>query len=137
MNDTIRNYFDFINQKNFLYYNNLTINLNNHINQISFLQSEKILDNQYLNNNKTFFQDNFNNFFFHYINILQNEYTANYISKFRFYYPFLIPPYIYDNNSHLKNMAINNYTNNNLIVFGKENDIYNNFINNNQYFKCK
>ena len=130
-NDNINNYFGLWNQNNILYDTNIILNSNNLINRTFFLHKETMLENQYLNNNNIFIPDNFNNLFFSKNNILQNEFTEDNILQFGFYSQFITSPFIYDNNSNLKNLPINNYSNI-LISKYKENHINNNnLINNN------
>ena len=129
-NDNINNYFGLWNQNNILYDANMILNSNNLINGKFFLQKETMLENQYLNNNNIFMPDNFNNLFFSKNNILQNEFTGDNILKFGFFSQFIRSPFIYDNNSNLKNIPINNYSNI-LISKYKENQLNNNiFIKN-------
>ena len=129
-NDNINNYFGIGNQNNILNDTNMIFNSNNLINETFFLQKKRMLENQYLNFNNIFIQDNFNNLFFSKNNILQNEFTGDNILKFGFYSQFIRSPFIYDNNSNLKNVPINNYSNI-LISKYKEKQINNdNLINN-------
>jgi len=129
-NNNFNNYFGLGNQNNILNDTNMILNSNNLINGMFLLQKKELLENQYLKYNNIFIQDNFNNLFFSKNNILQNEFTRDNILKFGFYSQFITSPFIYDNNSNLKNILINNDSN---ILFSKckENEInINNFINN-------
>ena len=130
-NDNINNYFGLWNQNNILYDNNMILNSNSLINTTFFLQKETMLENQCLNyNNNIFIPYNFNNLFCSKNNILQNEFTGDNILKFGFFSKFIRSPFIYDNNSNLKNIPINNYSNI-LISKYKENQLNNNiFIKN-------
>ena len=130
-NDNINNYFGLWNQNNILYDTNMKLNSNSLINTTFFLQKETMIENLNLNyNNNIFIPDNYNNLFCSKNNILQNEFTGENILKFGFFSQFIRSPFIYDNNSNVKNISINNYSNI-LISKYKENQLNNNiFIKN-------
>ena len=53
-NDTMPNLIDLLYQNHPLYSNNFLLMAHNHMNQISFLQNKRFLENQNFNNNDIF-----------------------------------------------------------------------------------
>ena len=124
----MKKYFmDMQNNNNIFYNNNFGYIENNTINQIYFLQKKRFLENpNIINNTPIFLQDNCNNFFFsRYNNFQLNQF------QFAFYSQFINNPYSYCN--HFRQLELNNYLSQNLVLKDKETNLEKPFINNNIY----
>ena len=116
-NENIKYLISFILQNNTLIDNNISLFVQNPMNQISLLQKKRFLESQNFNNHLNLFQDN-NNF------SLLNNYLLNECRpNLGLYSQIINPSYFYDNNLNISY----NYPN----PIGKENKIENLPINNN------
>ena len=124
-NDTMPNLIDLLYQNNPLYSNDFL--LMDNMNQISFLKNKRFLENQNFNNNDIFLQENNNfNFFDFHLNELPGYYNSN----LGFCSQSIRSSFIYDNNSNLNEVELNNYSLINFDPIEKGNKIENYFINN-------
>ena len=128
-NNVLQNLISLLPQNNTFYDNYMPLIAQNPINQITFLQKKRFLENPNFNNNQIFLQENNN---FNYLdtrNFQLNEYQGFYRPQLGFYSQFIKPSFIYNNNSNLNETELNYYLLNNLNQVYKENKIENNFNN--------
>lgn len=131
-NDTINNLNGFTLPKNRIYLNNSSLIAQNPLNQISFLQKKRFLENENLKfKNQTLLQEN-HHFSISDKNVFQmNVFPEYYFPNFTFFSQLNKPPVNYTDNSYLEELKLSNLMPNYLNSLGKENIIENYFINNN------